>query len=281
MAFFIGGGGGCVTPALSRPVTFSPAAGAPQAAAAPGADSEAEESAPAPLYAERRSAQSGRPKQLFLVAPLVGWDKNTVTIPARGPRQPAQTLVDTRSEQALYTLYLSPRLAVTNLAFYTDPNQTEVSGDVFNATLYGDPESDLTWSAGFSYIWHGIDNARGLTEVRSPLVKAGPLFRFWDHKLSFNPYLGYASETIDSKTADSRTDNYVYGGILSYHYRMVEAALKYYREENLDTNQGYDVFNARLAVFFTRNWGALARYEYMEHSTGNDQSTLFGLFYAF
>jgi len=215
----------------------------------------------------------------FLVSPLAGWNRNELTMP--GPGGVTSTLKDTGAEYGLFLLYAGPRVAANNMTFTTEENGAKVMGDIFFLNLYGDPSATLTWNAGGGYTWHSIDVGAEDIRVSSTMAKAGIMIRWPAAHLSFNPYLAEAWETVNTTHGDSSADSLLYGLTAKWQWRMIQATARYYYQDDLDSAAHFDCYQARVSVFFTRQWGLLARFDHTENSAFTDTSFTFGPAYVF
>ena len=57
---------------------------------------------------------------------------------------------------------------------------------------------------------------------------------------------------------------------------MIGVTAKYYLQDNRDTDEQYNVFRCRVSAFMNKNWGAVARYDYMENAVTKDSAFLVG-----
>lgn len=104
--------------------------------------------------ARREDAEAVEPfhdRSVFLIAPLIGWNRNELNLPTRGPL-PASTLTDAEEEYGLFAFYATPRITINNMFFSTRANGTDIRGNLTFLNLYGDPEALLTWNAGAGYL---------------------------------------------------------------------------------------------------------------------------------
>mgnify|MGYP006300834223 CR=1 FL=1 len=220
----------------------------------------------------------GHDGPMTLVSPLFGWNRNELIVRGRGG-ETVQT--DTAPQTGLFTLFAQPRLVVNNFLFYTDPNQTDVWGNLLFVNGHGPETARLTWNLGAGHLYHKIESDRTDIEVSVPMLKAGGLWRFGGQRLSLNPYLSYAWESVETDFSDEEDESLLYGLTFRAHWRMLHGTLKYYYQDVLDGGGHYHVFRARAYGFLDRNWALAARFEYMEHSTSTDTSFLFGPAYMF
>lgn len=237
-------------------------------------------------------AEDAAPRDMtsaFLVAPLVGADRNEVDVRQGPPGTPAQTLTDTSPEYGLFLMYANPRLVVNDTLFNTDVNHTEVWGNIATLNVYGDPAAKVTWHLGASYLWHELDGDPADLRITEPLAKVGLVFRVPAWRLSVNPYLGYGWQTVETTVTTpgmtvettEHTESVVYGVSAYWRWRMLYANAKYYLEDNRDRDEQYDVFRFWATAMFNRSVGLLGRFEYSETAGSTDTSVLFGPVYVF
>lgn len=214
------------------------------------------------------------PASMFSVSPLAGFDHNELTI--SDPHAGEQVLRDTAPEYGLSLNYVNPRLAINDITFYTDPNDSKVWGNILTATVYGDPQSTVTWSAGGAYTWHRIEMGGMTMKINEPLVKAGIVVRIPSLHASLNPYVGYAYEEVDTTYGNNGYDTELAGLIARWDWRMLHATAQYYYQNNPDLHEGYNVARARLLAFASKRWGVLLRGEYVEQHDTKDTSVMIG-----
>jgi hypothetical protein len=210
----------------------------------------------------------------FLVSPMAGWERNDLD--AFDHRGRPETRVDDAVEYALFGAYVTPRVAVNDTLFYTDPNAAEVWGNILTATLVGAPERRLTWSLGVGYTWHRIDVAPVTIRIDEPLVKAGLVLRVPSCGVGLNPYVGYAWEHVRTTYGSDAYDTLLYGIIARWDWRMLHATVQYYYQDNLDLAEGYSVLRGRVTCFVTPRWGLLLRGELNEQVSSTDRSLVAG-----
>jgi len=215
----------------------------------------------------------------FLLSPLAGWNRDEMTMP--GPGGVTSTSQDTGPEYGLFMLYANPRVAANNMIFTTEENGAQVTGDIFFLNLYGDPAATVTWNAGAGYTWHSIDAGAEDITVSSTIAKAGLMIRWPAARLSFNPYLASAWEDVSTTHGDSSADYLLYGLSAKWQWRMVQSTARYYYQDDLDTSAHFNCYQARVSVFFTRQWGLLARFDHTENSASTDTSFTIGPAYVF
>lgn len=216
----------------------------------------------------------------FTLAALAGWDWNTFdTVNPLTRRTTSRS--DVGGEYALMATYATPRLNINDIFFYTDPNDSDVKGNILSAAVSGDPAARLTWAVGGSYTWHKVDMPSIAIRIDEPLLRAGPLFRFPAWHVSVNPYAGYARLAVDTSHGDDAWDTGIYGVLGRWDWRMLHLAAQYYLQDNQARGEQYHVLRARLAVLLTPNWGFLLRGEHMKQYTTEDTSLLLGPVYRF
>jgi hypothetical protein len=215
----------------------------------------------------------------IMISPLVGVDQNKMTV--RGARGAVMSETDSAAEYGLFLLLMHKNLVLTDFVFWTDVNDTDVFGNFAFANLYGDRTQWLTWNVGAGHLYHRIKPENEDITVNVPMLKAGPVFSAPQWGLTVNPYAGYAWERIETTRADVDNDSYLYGITVGWRWRMVGATVKYYYQDSQETDDDYQTVRARLHTSFNRNWGAVIRFDYMEHSTSDDTSVLLGPVYMF
>jgi hypothetical protein len=175
-----------------------------------------------------------------------------------------------------------PRFVVNDFLFFTEASgDTEVMGNFLHANVYGAPDAAVTWNVGAGHLYHKIKPENEDIEVSVPMAKAGPLLRIKPWRLTFNPYLGYAWERIDTLHGDSDNDSYLYGITVDWRWRMVNLNVKYYYQDSQELADDFNNVHVRLTTGITRHWGAAIRFDYMEHTTTDDTSFLVGPVYVF
>ncbi len=213
------------------------------------------------------------------VSPLFGWNRNELGV--RGPGGRVTTATETAPEYGLFFLLAHRNLVLTDFAFFTDVNDTEVSGNFAFANLYGNRQDRITWNAGAGHLYHRIEPPNEDITVSVPMVKAGPLLNLPAWHLSVNPYAGYAWERIETRHGDRDNDSYLYGITVGWRWRMLGATVKYYYQDSREADEDYQTVRARVHGMWDEHWGAVVRFDYMEHSTSDDTSVLFGPVYVF
>lgn len=232
---------------------------------------------------------------MFMVSPLYGLNRNELTVRGRGGA--STVLEDTDHEQALFAMLVTPRLVANNIIFRTrpeygrqppgsrTPEYARVVGDIATVNLYGSPESTLTWNLGVGYVWHEIDSGSATTGVDMPIFKAGVVWRAPSLHMMVNPYVGYAREQVDVETPAGRTESgshvMLYGVSWYWRWRMLQANVKYYIQDNRASNRAYDVLRGQFSAMFSRHTGILVRAERMEESSTTDTSLIAGPIFVF
>lgn len=227
-----------------------------------------------PSRAQTPAAVAAHPGTIRLISPLAGWNRSTLEMP--GPSGAVATIRDGEPEYGLFALYVSPRVAVSDMAFLTAPHDGEVTGNILTLNAYGALDHSLTWNAGASWTWHRIDMPGADVTVNVPLAKAGIMARVPSWPVTLNPYLAYGPEIVNTSRGDSRTEILLYGLSVNAFVRRLHVNLKYYQERNFDTDRSYDTVSARLLMPVGRHWGWLLRGEIMEQSVSKDVSVLTG-----
>ena len=217
---------------------------------------------------------------MFMVCPAVGFDRNEYSAPDPLTGENVAHKA-TAGEYAIMTSYVDSRVAINNILFYTNPNDSKVWGDIFALSVNGDPKETVTWAAGGSYTWHEIEMPGMSLRINEPLVRVGPLFRVPSCNLALNPYVGCARLMLDTTYGNDAWNTSVAGMIARWDWRMVHLFGQYYLQDNSELDQVYQVVRARQMVFVTKNWGIMAREEYMRQYTSKDTTVLLGLVYLF
>ena len=215
----------------------------------------------------------------FILSPVLGADRNEMQV--RGARGETAAQTDIAPEYGLSAILVNSRLVLNNFVFWSDVNDAKVWGNLFFANYYHEENVPLTWNVGTGFLYHRIIPDNTDITVKVPMLKAGPLLRMNSLHLTLNPYVGYAWEQIETSHGDQNNDSWLYGVSLRWHWRMVGASLKYYYQDSQKLDEDYQNFRARLNVFFTEQWGAIIRLDYMEHSSTRDTSILVGPTYVF
>lgn len=240
----------------------------------------------APLTATLRAAEEAtgmtearRADTIVTVSPLFGWNRNEMAV--RGPRGQISSQTETAPEYGLFFLLVHRRLVFTDFAFFTDVNDTDVFGNFAFANLYGDHEARISWNVGAGHLYHKIEPANENITVNVPMVKAGPLINIPEWHLSVNPYMGHAWERVETRRADRDNDSCLYGITVGWRRRMLAATVKYYYQDSREADEDYQTVRARAHCMLNEHWGAVVRFDYMEHVTSDDTSILFGPVYVF
>ncbi len=230
----------------------------------------------APLArADEPPAKEDPPAWCFVLSPLAGTDRNDLRRPMG--RAGTLTLRDRGPMYGLFAIGIHRNWVLSNFLFFADVNETDVWGNLFFANYYTNAGEPVGWNLGAGHLYHGITTSRGDITVQAPMVKTGPVFRVSALKLTLNPYIGYAWERTEAPRAGATEDGaYLYGLTLNWRWRMLEAGLNFYRQDNRDTNESYNVVRARLIGMINRRWGLCARADYAEHQTTDDFSVLAG-----
>jgi hypothetical protein len=216
---------------------------------------------------------------IITISPLFGWDRNEINV--RGERGQITKKTDTAPEYGLFFLFVYKNLVFTNFSFFTDVNDTDVFGNLAFANLYGSRKDRISWNVGAGYLYHKIKPNNEEITVSVPMVKAGPLLNIPEWYLTVNPYIGYAWERVDTQRANVDNDSYLYGITVGWRWRMLGATVKYYYQDSQEAEDDYQTVRARAHGMLNEHWGAVIRFDYMEHMTSNDTSVLFGPVYVF
>ena len=213
------------------------------------------------------------------VSPMFGYDRDDLKVRGRGGVVTTET--DTAPEYGVFAMAATPRWVATDFLFFCDVNQADVSGNLAWLNYYADPEAVITWNAGVGHLYHHIKPANEDIKVEVPMLKTGPLFRLPALGLSLNPYVGYAWERVDTQHGDIDNDSYLFGLTASWRWRMLSATVNYYYQDSQEVRQNFDTLRVRMNAYFSEHWGAVIRYDYMEHLTTDDSSVLAGPVYMF
>jgi opacity protein-like surface antigen len=216
---------------------------------------------------------------IITVSPLFGWDRNKMSV--RGARGQVSTESDSAPEGGIFLLVVHKNLVFTDFAFCTEVNNTDVFGNLAFINLYGDRKARLAWNVGAGHLYHKIEPANEVITVNVPMVKAGPFFNIHAWHLTVNPYIGYAWERIETRRADMDNDSYLYGLTVGWRRRMLAATVKYYYQDSRKAVDDFQTLRARAHCMFNDHWGAVVRFDYMEHVTSDDTSVLLGPLYVF
>ena len=234
----------------------------------------------APAPAQDEIPSPGDQHLLWIVSPLFGYNRDELK--QRDRMGQITTATKTAPEYGLFAMVAHPRLVVNNFIFLTEASgDTEILGNFFHANLYGDPDASLTWNLGAGHLYHKIEPPDQDIEVSVPMAKAGPVLRVRPLRLTFNPYIGYAWERIDTPHGRTDNDSYLYGITVDWRWRMVGLNMKYYYQDSQELDDDYESIHVRLTTGITRHWGAALRFDYMEHATTDDTSILAGPVYVF
>jgi hypothetical protein len=226
-------------------------------------------------YAQDELPPPGDQGVMWIVSPLFGYNRDELKQRDRTGR--VQTSTKTAPEYGLFAMMAHPRLVVNDFLFFTEAaGDTEVMGNFFHINLYGDPDASVTWNIGAGHLYHKIEPQNEEIEVNVPMAKAGPVLRFRPWRLTFNPYIGYAWERIDTRHGDIDNDSHLYGITMDWRWRMVGLNVKYYRQDSRELDDDFDNVHVRLTTGINRHWGAALRLDYMEHATTDDTSVLLG-----
>ncbi|OPZ25848.1 MAG: hypothetical protein BWZ02_02275 [Lentisphaerae bacterium ADurb.BinA184] len=213
---------------------------------------------------------------MWLVSPLAGWDRNQVEVRSGPGGRQVSTETDTVPIYGLFAMVAHPRFVVNDFLFYAEPNDSDVLGNLLYLNVYGDPEAACTWNLGAGHMYHKIEPANEEIQIHVPMVKAGALVRIKPWGVTLNPYLGYAWERTDTLRSRVDNDSLLYGLTVDWRWRMLNLNVKYYYQDSLEDCDDTHTVRARFVVAFNRHWGAVARFDYMEHATGDDTSIMFG-----
>ncbi len=212
---------------------------------------------------------------LWVMSPLFGYNHDKLK--QRDRTGQVRTETHTAPEYGLFAMAAHPRFVVNNFLFFTEAaGDTDVMGNFFHVNLYGNPDAAVTWNLGGGHLYHKIEPRNEDITVSVPLAKAGPLLRFKPWGLTFNPYIGYAWERIDTLRADTDNDSILYGISTDWRWRMLALNAKYYYQDSKELPDDFHNVHVRLTAGITRHWGAAVRFDYMEHATTDDTSVLLG-----
>jgi len=216
---------------------------------------------------------------IVTISPLFGWNRNKANV--RGERGQVVEKIDTAPEYGLFFLLVYKNFVFTDFVFFTHVNDTDVFGNLAFANLYGDRKTRISWNVGAGHLYHKIKPENENITVSVPMLKAGPLLNIPEWHLTVNPYIGYAWERVQTQRADLDNDSYLYGVTVGWRWRMLAATVKYYYQDSQEADDDYQTVRARAYCMFDAHWGAVVRFDYMEHSTSDDTSVLFGPVYVF
>ena len=232
------------------------------------------------VHAQEEQAPFASRSVTWLISPLVGFNRDKMS--QRDRTGHIQTASKTAAEYGLFALVAHPRFALNDFLFFTQAaGDTPVMGNFFYANLYGDPEAPVTWNIGVGYLYHHIEPEQEEIDVHVPLAKLGAILRVKELGLTFNPYLGYAWERINTRHGDKENDSFLYGITVDWRWRMLNINAKYYYQDHRGSDEGFSNVHVRLATGITRHWGAAVRFDYMERSTADDLSVLMGPVWVF
>jgi hypothetical protein len=235
---------------------------------------------PAPAAAQDELPPPGDQGLLWLVSPMAGYNRDELKRRDRTGR--IQTATETAPEFGLFAMVAHPRLVVNDFLFFTEAaGDTEVMGNFFHANVCGDPDAVVTWNAGAGHLYHKIKPRHEDIVVNVPLAKVGPVFRVKRWGLTVNPYIGYAWERIETRHGDKDNDSYLYGLSVDWRWRMVGLNAKYYYQDSQELDDDFNNVHVRLTTGLSRHWGAVVRFDSMEHSTTDDNAILAGPVYVF
>ena len=213
------------------------------------------------------------------VSPLFGWNRNAMIV--RGPMGQTATTTETAPEYGLFFMVMHRNLVFTDFLFFTDVNDTKVWGNLAFANLYGNRTARLSWNVGGGHLYHKISPPNESITVNVPMAKAGLMINIPEWRLSLNPYLGYAWERIETQRGDRDNDSCLYGITVGWRWRMLAASVQYYYQDSQEADEDYETVRARIHGMVNERWGAVVRFDYMEHATSNDRSVLFGPVFVF
>lgn len=217
---------------------------------------------------------------MWLVSPLFGYNRDELK--QRDRTGQIQIATKNAPEYGLFAMAAHPRFVVNDFLFFTEAaGNTDVMGNFFHANLYGDPDAAITWNVGAGHLYHKIEPQNEDIEVSVPMAKAGPVLRAKPWGLTFNPYIGYAWEGIDTLHGDTDNDSYLYGITVDWRWRMIGMNVKYYYQDSQELADDFNNVHVRLTTGLTSHWGAALRFDYMEHATTDDTSILLGPVYIF
>lgn len=217
---------------------------------------------------------------LFLVSPMFGWDEDTLR--GRNQRGERTESKDTGEEYGLFALAATKHFDFSDFVFFTDVNNADVSGNMFYANYYYDPDALITPNIGVGHLYHEIEPANYDVKVRDPMVKLGVRINLLEClHLVLNPYIAYAWEEIETPHQDLDNDSLLWGLSARWYWHMIHGELKYYYQQSLKGEDNTNTVRGQVHYFFDNNWGIGVRAEYMEHIATDDASILFGPTYVF
>ncbi len=209
-----------------------------------------------------------------LVSPLFGGVRNELNM--RNQRGEITRQTDTAPMVGLFGMVMHGPFVLTDYFFYSDVNDTDVWGNLAYLNWYGSRTARLSWNAGAGHLYHKIKPSGQDITVTVPMLKTGPLINIPEWHLSFNPYVGYAWERIETRMSKSDNDSYLYGITIGWRWRMLGATIQYYYQDSREAEDDYQTLRARAHAMVNRNWGLTVRLDYMEHATSDDTSIQFG-----
>ena len=218
-------------------------------------------------------------RNVFVISPLIGFDNNTLH--SRDRFGNSVDLEDTGFEYGLFALYSTEHFTLNNMTFFTDVNDTDVSGNIFYANYYYNPRSRVTLNLGLGYLYHKIDADSTEITINAPLPKLGLRIDASEWGMYLNPYVSWISEDIDTTYGDRTDEGFLYGLTVGWRWRFLSAYAKYYYHNVTDSSESYNVARLRGNIFLTKKIGITTRFEYMEHSTSDDISFLIGPAFVF
>ena len=230
--------------------------------------------------AEGEYATPERNKIMWLASPLIGWNHDDLKQRDRAGQ--VKTMSETALEYGLFVMAAHPRFVVNDFLFFTEAaGDTDVLGNFFHANVYGNPEAPVTWNLGAGHLYHKIKPPNEDIDVHVPMAKAGVVLRVKQWDLAFNPYVGYAWERVYTLHGNSDNDSYLYGLTVDWRWRMLALNAKYYFQDSREADEDYNNVHVRFTTGLTQHWGAVLRFDYMEHSTTDDTSLLAGPVFVF
>ena len=258
--------------------------------------------APQALGEEKSASEKSEQRRpMFVISPLIGVDNNTLQ--SRDNRGRPVELEDTGLEYGFFALFTTKHFIINDFLFFADVNDADVSGNVIYANYYYNPDSRVTLNLGLGYVYNKIETESVEIKVKTPLPKIGLRIGIPEHGMYLNPYIAWASEDVETtfqmpamqwppgppmgpptmvETRIKETDEaLLYGLTAGWHWRFLGATVKYYYQDVRGSSDSYHVFRIRSHMFFSKNFGVVARFEYMEHSMSEDISFLVGPAIAF
>lgn len=214
-----------------------------------------------------------------LASPLFGWVRNELGLRGEQGRMIRQT--DTAPLYGLFGMVMHGPFVLTDYLFYSDVNNADVWGNLAYLNWYGSRTARLSWNAGAGHLYHKIKPANEDIAVSVPMLKTGPLVNIPEWHLSFNPYVGYAWERIETRHANASNDSYLYGITIGWRWRMLGATVQYYYQDSREAEDDYETLRIRAQAMVKRNWGLAGRFDYMEHAVSDETSIQFGPVFVF